>query len=77
MKQLEFIRNAILKNVDTALVYYNLGLASNTKEEQRKCYNEAIKIYKRCKIENASTALAYYNLGLASNTKEEQKKVLQ
>ena len=40
-----------------------LGIASNTKEEEMKCYNEAIRIYNKCNIENKTTARAYFNIG--------------
>ena len=77
MKQSGIYKLCNIENSNTANAYSNLGLANDTKEEQIKCYKEAIRIYKQCNIENAETAHAYYNLGKASDTKEEKRKYLQ
>ena len=52
MKQLEFLINANIENENTADVYNNLGVVSESKEDQNFYYNEAIRIYNNCNIDN-------------------------
>ena len=72
MKQSESIKKCDLENVDSAKVYFNIGITSDTKEDKIISYNKAIRIYKKCDLENEDSARAYFNLGFASDIKEEK-----